>query len=78
MPKRPIDLSATKLELADKKIELVDVKDLRFDPKNPRLPSNIDGTDERQVFSWMLAEGNIPELMASIGAAGYFRENPYS
>jgi ParB-like nuclease domain len=76
VPKRLTDLSAVKLELADKKIELVDVKDLRFDPKNPRLPSNIDGTDERQVFIWMLAEGNIPELMASIGAAGYFPGEP--
>ena len=76
MPKRLTDLSAVKLELVDKKIELVDVKELRFDPKNPRLPSNIDGTDERQVFTWMLAEGNIPELMASIGAAGYFPGEP--
>jgi hypothetical protein len=40
------------------------------------LPSNLDGSDEKEVLGWMLAEGNIPELMASIGAAGYFPGEP--
>jgi hypothetical protein len=60
----------------EKKIELVELKSLRFDPKNPRLPPNLDGTKEREVLGWMLAEGNIPELMASIGSAGYFPGEP--
>jgi hypothetical protein len=68
----PKSLSA----LSEKKIELVEVKNLRFDPENPRLPSNLDGNDEKEVLSWMLAEGNIPELMASIGTAGYFPGEP--
>lgn len=63
-------------DLEDKKIELVDVGNLRFDPKNPRLPSTLNGTNERDVLGWMLAEGNIPELMASIGSAGYFPGEP--
>jgi hypothetical protein len=61
---------------SEKKIETVPVEQLRFDPHNPRLPSMIDGTDERRVLEWMLAEGNIPELMASIGTSGYFPGEP--
>jgi hypothetical protein len=67
---------APPIDLVEKKIEFVDVKDLRFDPKNPRLPSSLNGTIERDVLGWMMAEGNIPELMASIGSAGYFPGEP--
>lgn len=63
-------------DLPQKAIELVDITLLHFDPKNPRLPSNLDGTKEPEVLKWMLAEGNIPELMASIGASGYFPGEP--
>jgi hypothetical protein len=63
-------------DFSEKKIALVDVEHLHFDPENPRLPSNLDGSDEKEVLGWMLAEGNIPELMASIGSAGYFPGEP--
>jgi hypothetical protein len=72
----PKTIPTPSIDTAEKKIELVDIKDLRFDPKNPRLPANLDGTDEREVLGWMLAEGNIPELMASIGSSGYFPGEP--
>ena len=63
-------------QVEQKKIELVPIGQLRFDPKNPRLPSTLDGRNEREILEWMLAEGNIPELMASIGSAGYFPGEP--
>jgi hypothetical protein len=58
------------------KIESVPIENLRFDPRNPRLPTTIDRHGTKQVLEWMLTEGNIPELMASIGASGYFPGEP--
>ena len=57
------------------KIQNVPIDHLRFDQHNPRLPTTIDGS-EKQILEWMLTEGNIPELMASIGASGYFPGEP--
>ena len=59
-----------------KEIEWIPVDQLHFDPDNPRLPSTIDKTDEAKVFSWMLTDAMLTELMTSIGAAGYFPAEP--
>ncbi|HET6229248.1 MAG TPA: hypothetical protein VFE05_04155 [Longimicrobiaceae bacterium] len=59
-----------------KSIEYVLLEDLRFDPSNPRLPKNIDGTDQRAVLTWMLQEEGVIELMGAIGETGYFPGEP--
>jgi hypothetical protein len=60
------------------KIQFVPVENLKLDPENPRLPSNVDGNDEKEVLKWMLEEGNgnLPELMGSIGQQGFFPGEP--
>ncbi len=59
-------------------IEFISVDRLNFDPKNPRLPAEVDGNDEISIFRWMLNEGNgnLPELMSSIGQQGFFVGEP--
>src|SRR3979409_2678519 len=59
-----------------KPIPPVPLEDLEFDPENPRLPSSIDREDEQAVLEWMLDDATIIELMRSIGAKGYFEEEP--
>ncbi len=57
-------------------IFLVPVSNLQFDPKNPRLPSTIDGHNEQEVIDWMLKDATIIELMGSIGEKNYFYGEP--
>ena len=52
------------------------VKELRFDPKKPRLPSRIDSTNEQEIFDFMIRRGNVVELMGAIGEEGYFAGEP--
>ena len=49
---------------------------LTFDPLNPRLPRSVDGTNMSEVLGWMLKDATILELMASIGAHGFFAGEP--
>jgi hypothetical protein len=58
------------------KIEYKSVKDLIYDPENPRLPKSVDGSDEDEVINWMLSNENVVELMASIAEEGYFQAEP--
>lgn len=57
-------------------VEYVGLEDLRFDPENPRLPTTVDGRDERQVFEWMLVDESLVELIGSIGEQNYFPGEP--
>jgi len=58
------------------KIVFKGVKDLVYDPENPRLPMSVDGRDEKQVINWMLDNENVIELMASIAEEGFFPAEP--
>jgi hypothetical protein len=58
------------------KIEFLPTDQLTFDPLNPRLPSSIDGSNEKAVLEWMLSDATIIELMASLGEKGYFPGEP--
>lgn len=49
---------------------------LRFDPKNPRLPRSVDAKDEQQVLEWMLQDAGLLELMGSIAVEGFFPVEP--
>lgn len=57
-------------------ITTIPVSQLRFDPENPRLPSNIDGHSEQAVLAWMLEDATVLELLGSIGEVGYFPGEP--
>ena len=78
MPKRLTDLSAVKLELADKKIELVDVKDLRFDPKiRACLQTLMERMNVRSLHGCSPKETFLSSWRVSV-PQDIFRENPYS
>lgn len=50
---------------------------LNFDPFNPRLPKSLQGVkDEALVIDYMVKDGNILELMQSIGETGYYDAEP--
>lgn len=52
------------------------VSDLKFDPHNPRLPDGLGHQDEVAILQWMLRNGDLVELMSSIGATGYSDAEP--
>ncbi|MBP6702238.1 MAG: hypothetical protein KA385_01970 [Vicinamibacteria bacterium] len=58
------------------KINDVPLKELHFDPKNPRLPDAVNGAAEGEVFDWLLREETLLELMAAIGEQDYFSGEP--
>jgi len=59
------------------RIKFLKIEDLRYDPKNPRLPASlVKGENEREVINWMLSDAAILELMGSIGEKGFFPAEP--
>lgn len=54
----------------------VSLDTLYFDPENPRLPGGKRTVDEQRVLQWMLQNGDLPELMASIANTGYSDAEP--
>ncbi|MFL6313406.1 MAG: ParB N-terminal domain-containing protein [Terriglobales bacterium] len=64
------------MALEEVTIKLIPVEDLTFDPQNPRLPSSLDGSDEKAVLGWMLSDATVIELMGSLGEKGYFPGEP--
>jgi hypothetical protein len=61
---------------ARREVEWINVEELHFDPENPRLPLKLRGADELQVFSFLLRECSLVELMLSIGSQGFFEGEP--
>ncbi|MDX6156660.1 ParB N-terminal domain-containing protein [Bacillus subtilis] len=58
-------------------INLVNLKQLYYDPKNPRMPQYLYGSvDELEVIDYMIRYGNIIELMESIAQLGYSEAEP--
>ncbi|MDR1921318.1 MAG: ParB N-terminal domain-containing protein [Candidatus Adiutrix sp.] len=49
---------------------------LHLDPRNPRLTEEVRSGGEEAIIEWMLKDGNIIELMASISATGYSDAEP--
>jgi hypothetical protein len=64
------------MAVAPSKIEYKSIKDLEYDPENPRLPKSVDGSDEGEVIKWMIENENVTELMASIAEEGFFDAEP--
>ena len=54
----------------------VPLDDLIFDPQNPRLPGHLQGAPDAEVFSFLLLQANLIELMLSIREKGYFAGEP--
>ncbi len=55
----------------------IDINQLIFDPENPRLPRQLQGVrDEKRIIDYMVASGNIVELMYSIAELGYSDAEP--
>jgi hypothetical protein len=57
-------------------LETVSIKNLKFDPDNPRLPEKYKHKPDDDVLRYMLLECNLIELMMSIGEKGYFSGEP--
>lgn len=52
------------------------LKDLHFDPENPRLPSRLMHAQEPDILEYLLLECNLIELMLSIGEQDFFVGEP--
>ncbi|KPW30747.1 ParB N-terminal domain-containing protein [Pseudomonas coronafaciens] len=52
------------------------LRDLHFDPENPRLPNNLKHKGDEEVIKYLLLECNLVELMLSIGEHGFFAGEP--
>ncbi|CUX50703.1 conserved hypothetical protein [Agrobacterium tumefaciens str. CFBP 5621] len=57
-------------------LEYVQLRDLTFDPDNPRLPDRYKHSEESDVLKYLLLECNLTELMMSIGEKGFFVGEP--
>lgn len=53
----------------------VDVKDLLFDPHNPRLPGEFSG-NEKQIFRFLVDEIGVDDLINSIASSGIIEGDP--
>ena len=58
------------------KLATVKLDQLHFDPENPRLPMGLRHQDDDAVLEYLLLEGNLIELMLSIGEHGFFLGEP--
>lgn len=55
----------------------VNISELVFDSKNPRLPKSMQGVkDEKKVIEYMVGYANITDLMESIAETGYSDAEP--
>lgn len=54
----------------------VEVRDLLFDPRNPRLPLNKRDAEDEKVLEHFILKENLFELIASIGEQGYVDIEP--
>jgi hypothetical protein len=60
----------------DRVIEKKPVKDLVFDPNNPRLPTSRRNSSEQVILEHMIDKENVFDLIGSIGEQGYFPGEP--
>lgn len=57
-------------------LKYIDVKDLLFDPENPRLPGKLSHAEESEIIEFFIRQCNLPELMMSIAEKGFFSGEP--
>jgi hypothetical protein len=54
----------------------VQVADLRLDPDNPRLPEDLQGTEQQQLLRYLSDETVLDELIQSFVDNGFFEHEP--
>ncbi len=54
----------------------VAVADLRLDPDNPRLPEDLQGTDQQRLLRYLSDETVLDELIQSFADNGFFEHEP--
>jgi hypothetical protein len=60
-----------------KSIQFVAVENIKFDLKNPRLPTNVAEQDSQEVIlEWLVQQEKVVELMIAIGEQDYFPGEP--
>ena len=60
----------------DNKIQYIDLRFLKFDPTNPRLPSFIKNSSVKETIDWMLLDTSLLDLISSIAQNGFFHGEP--
>ena len=53
--------------------DVLDLEVLEFDRDNPRLPTNVKGSDDDSILKYLATKTRIENLMSSIGENGFFR-----
>jgi hypothetical protein len=59
-----------------KKVTYLEINQLLLDPKNPRLPEEVQGKGQMQLMTGMLELFDLEELALSMAQNGYFDEEP--
>jgi hypothetical protein len=57
-------------------IAYIPLKNLTFDPQNPRLPPDVNSKNDEHIIEYMLRDASLLELMKSIAESGYSRSEP--
>ena len=50
----------------------LDISKLEFDRENPRLPSRLKGSEERDILKYLAQKTNLEDLITSIGENDFF------
>jgi hypothetical protein len=62
-------------EEVQRRLEYLDLQELRFDPNNPRLPQGRSSARD-EVLRYLLESANLIDLMRSIGTQDFFPGEP--
>lgn len=52
--------------------KILEIKELRLDTQNPRLPKSMHHKTDKEIISYMLLDASLIELMLAIGENGFF------
>lgn len=62
--------------IQERSVQNVALENLILDPKNPRLPPNVQNGKEEDFFEYLMKSADVLELMGSISSRGYFSGEP--
>lgn len=54
----------------------VTLKELFFDPRNPRLNGDFEDKDQKRMFRYLITDIGVEDLLESISASGLFNADP--
>ena len=64
------------MELNTAQLKPIEVGDLLLDPYNPRLPEELQGSDQEVLFEHLYRHGALDELVESMLLNGFFHHEP--